>query len=224
MTRLSGLNAFTLDAVRLVTRKVAAVSGDARRSLDICRRATELPAPDETVKISHIEQAISEMTNSNSVKIIRWFFLPLHEAHRRSCALLINFPLFFPEVVPSWKNCSCGPCRKCPFGPESKRSICGTWSNISSRSAPSKAFPDFRCLTFFTSRIGSSASACCSPATARTAYCRGWRSTSVKTTSTTELNAILDPRANSPVGDLLYFLPKSNLLPTVKFLFIRLCN
>lgn len=71
LERLKGLDAFVPDAVQLVTRKVAAVSGDARRALDICRRAAELPAPDETVKISHIETAIKEMTNSNIVKVIR---------------------------------------------------------------------------------------------------------------------------------------------------------
>jgi len=70
---LQGNDAFLLDAVRLATRKVAAVSGDARRALDICRRAAELPEhPDDPVKISHIEQAIKEMTNSNIVKLIRY--------------------------------------------------------------------------------------------------------------------------------------------------------
>lgn len=71
LARLKGLDVFVTDAVRLVSRKVAAVSGDARRALDICRRATELPGCNDKVKISHIEQAIKEMTNSNIVKVIR---------------------------------------------------------------------------------------------------------------------------------------------------------
>lgn len=69
--RLKGLEAFLPDAVQLVTRKVAAVSGDARRALDICRRAAEIPGPNDIVKINHIEQAIKEITNSNIVKAIR---------------------------------------------------------------------------------------------------------------------------------------------------------
>ena len=38
--RLSGLSVFDKDAIQLVARKVASLSGDARRALDICRRAT----------------------------------------------------------------------------------------------------------------------------------------------------------------------------------------
>ena len=40
--RLSGLSVFDNDAIQLVSRKVASLSGDARRALDICRRATEI--------------------------------------------------------------------------------------------------------------------------------------------------------------------------------------
>ncbi|XP_054720805.1 origin recognition complex subunit 1-like [Uloborus diversus] len=42
MTRIQELKVFDPDAVQLVARKVAAVSGDARRALDICRFATEV--------------------------------------------------------------------------------------------------------------------------------------------------------------------------------------
>jgi origin recognition complex subunit 1 len=38
------LRVFDADAVQLVARKVASLSGDARRALDICRRATEIAA------------------------------------------------------------------------------------------------------------------------------------------------------------------------------------
>ena len=41
-SRLSGLKVFNKDAVQLVARKVSSLSGDARRALDICRRATEI--------------------------------------------------------------------------------------------------------------------------------------------------------------------------------------
>ena len=40
--RLTGLSVFDKDAIQLVSRKVASLSGDARRALDICRRATEI--------------------------------------------------------------------------------------------------------------------------------------------------------------------------------------
>uniref|UniRef100_A0A182PTV8 Origin recognition complex subunit 1 n=1 Tax=Anopheles epiroticus TaxID=199890 RepID=A0A182PTV8_9DIPT len=78
MARLAGMSAFNSDAVQLVARKVAAVSGDARRALDICRRATEL-ADDQarktsqsvTVSMIHVQQALTEMITSAKVKTIR---------------------------------------------------------------------------------------------------------------------------------------------------------
>uniref|UniRef100_A0A182HQL5 Origin recognition complex subunit 1 n=1 Tax=Anopheles arabiensis TaxID=7173 RepID=A0A182HQL5_ANOAR len=78
MARLVGMSAFNSDAVQLVARKVAAVSGDARRALDICRRATEL-ADDQarksnesvTVSMMHVQQALTEMITSAKVKTIR---------------------------------------------------------------------------------------------------------------------------------------------------------
>ncbi|XP_037079315.1 origin recognition complex subunit 1-like [Pollicipes pollicipes] len=84
-SRLSGLDAFDPDAVQLVGRKVAAVSGDARRALDICRRATELaetgPAegrrltsPKKSaalVTMEHVNGAIQEMFSSPKIMAIR---------------------------------------------------------------------------------------------------------------------------------------------------------
>lgn len=65
------------DAIEFASRKVASVSGDARRALDICRRAVELAELDATmnsvaqeqlmnhpVKIAHIKRAIDETTHS----------------------------------------------------------------------------------------------------------------------------------------------------------------
>ncbi|XP_011190624.2 origin recognition complex subunit 1 [Zeugodacus cucurbitae] len=82
--RLSGSEAFKSDAVQLVARKVAAVSGDARRALDICRRATEiaeaaiLPKDSDNavpmqkfVGIAHVQQALSEMIASAKVQAIK---------------------------------------------------------------------------------------------------------------------------------------------------------
>ncbi|NXB81605.1 ORC1 protein, partial [Donacobius atricapilla] len=76
-SRLKGLKAFEEDAVQLVSRKVAALSGDARRCLDICRRATEIceaarqkRAP-EVVRMAHVIEAIDEMFSSPYVSAIR---------------------------------------------------------------------------------------------------------------------------------------------------------
>ncbi|KAJ1848002.1 Origin recognition complex, subunit 1, partial [Coemansia sp. RSA 2703] len=41
-SRLEGCEAFDDDAVELCARKISAVSGDARRALDVCRRAVEI--------------------------------------------------------------------------------------------------------------------------------------------------------------------------------------
>ncbi|TRZ20092.1 hypothetical protein HGM15179_007073 [Zosterops borbonicus] len=76
-SRLKGVKAFEEDAVQLVSRKVAALSGDARRCLDICRRATEIcelarqkRAP-EIVRMVHVTEAIDEMFSSPYVNAIR---------------------------------------------------------------------------------------------------------------------------------------------------------
>ena len=45
--RLSGLAAFKDKAVELASRKVAAVSGDVRRALELCRRAAEIAEAEE---------------------------------------------------------------------------------------------------------------------------------------------------------------------------------
>ncbi|XP_058819220.1 origin recognition complex subunit 1 isoform X2 [Topomyia yanbarensis] len=78
MARLIGTSAFDADAVQLVARKVAAVSGDARRALDICRRATELADEQSkrcgdlvTVSMGHVQQALGEMIASAKVQTIK---------------------------------------------------------------------------------------------------------------------------------------------------------
>lgn len=59
---------------------MAAVSGDARRALDICRRATEIADIDfietgtksvQCVNMSHVQQALSEMISSAKVQAIK---------------------------------------------------------------------------------------------------------------------------------------------------------
>ncbi|NXX31912.1 ORC1 protein, partial [Nicator chloris] len=76
-SRLKGVKAFEEDAVQLVSRKVAALSGDARRCLDICRRATEIcefskqKRTLEVVRMAHVTEAIDEMFSSPYVNAIR---------------------------------------------------------------------------------------------------------------------------------------------------------
>lgn len=73
--RLGGSVVFKDDAVQFVARKVAAVSGDARRALDICRRATEIADEqalnDKIVNMKHVQQALSEMISSAKVLAIK---------------------------------------------------------------------------------------------------------------------------------------------------------
>jgi len=72
-SRLEGLEVFQQDAVQLVARKVASLSGDARRALDICRRAAEMAeaAGKERIGLSHVTAAYQEMFTSPKIQAIR---------------------------------------------------------------------------------------------------------------------------------------------------------
>ncbi|MBN3302199.1 ORC1 protein, partial [Amia calva] len=82
-SRLNRVRAFEEDALQLVSRKVAALSGDARRCLDICRRATEICEVSSSsaangqrsgsglVGMSHVMEALDEMFSSPYVTAIR---------------------------------------------------------------------------------------------------------------------------------------------------------
>ncbi|XP_069837715.1 origin recognition complex subunit 1 [Dendropsophus ebraccatus] len=76
-SRLNHVKAFEDDAIQLVSRKVAALSGDARRCLDICRRATEIcefsskKGEWSLVKMPHVMEALDEMFSSPYVMAIR---------------------------------------------------------------------------------------------------------------------------------------------------------
>lgn len=80
--RLRELNVFDMDAIVYASRKVAAVSGDARRALEICRRATELAEKDNIVQtkfgekhslvtISHVDNAIKAMFSSAKITALQ---------------------------------------------------------------------------------------------------------------------------------------------------------
>ncbi|XP_041863289.1 LOW QUALITY PROTEIN: origin recognition complex subunit 1 [Melanotaenia boesemani] len=77
-SRLNKVKAFEEDALQLVSRKVAALSGDARRCLDICRRATEIceqsftePSATGLVGMSHVMEALNEMFSSAYIIAIK---------------------------------------------------------------------------------------------------------------------------------------------------------
>ncbi|XP_069128426.1 origin recognition complex subunit 1-like [Argopecten irradians] len=78
VSRMKSLKAFDDDAIQLAARKVAAVSGDARRALDICRRATEIteamsPSKKANILVStcHVDTALQEMFSSPKIVAIR---------------------------------------------------------------------------------------------------------------------------------------------------------
>ncbi|CRL02301.1 CLUMA_CG015252, isoform A [Clunio marinus] len=76
-SRLNGSDTFNSDAIQLVARKVAALSGDARRALDICRRASEIAESEASdkksalVSMSHVQQALNEMISCTKVRAIK---------------------------------------------------------------------------------------------------------------------------------------------------------
>lgn len=78
VSRMKGLKAFDEDAIQLAARKVAAVSGDARRALDICRRSTEIAEAagegkngEQQVGMTHVNAALQEMFSSPKIVAIR---------------------------------------------------------------------------------------------------------------------------------------------------------
>ncbi|KAG7542915.1 Zinc finger PHD-type [Arabidopsis thaliana x Arabidopsis arenosa] len=80
-TRLKGINAFEKTAIEFASRKVAAVSGDARRALEICRRAAEVAdyrlkktnktAKSQLVIMADVEVAIQEMFQAPHIQVMK---------------------------------------------------------------------------------------------------------------------------------------------------------
>lgn len=84
-TRLKGIDAFEKQAIEYASRKVAAISGDARRALEICRRAAEIA--DFRVKtqaltknssqgkvlvgMTEVEAAIQEMFRAPHIQVMK---------------------------------------------------------------------------------------------------------------------------------------------------------
>ncbi|KAF5203392.1 Origin recognition complex subunit [Thalictrum thalictroides] len=85
-SRLKGIDAFENQAVEFASRKVAAISGDARRALEICRRAAEVAdyrikklssIPDSAsagkplVSMADVEAAIQEMFQAPHIQVMK---------------------------------------------------------------------------------------------------------------------------------------------------------
>ncbi|KAL6128527.1 hypothetical protein ACLB2K_071882 [Fragaria x ananassa] len=85
-SRLRGIDAFEKQAIEFASRKVAAISGDARRALEICRRAAEITdyrikklisTPKNAsegkalVGMSEVEAAIQEMFQAPHIQVMK---------------------------------------------------------------------------------------------------------------------------------------------------------
>ncbi|KAK9029448.1 hypothetical protein V6N11_026565 [Hibiscus sabdariffa] len=114
-SRLKGIDVFEKQAVEFASRKVAAISGDARRALEICRRAAEiadyriknqiLAVNSSTVKdivtMAEVDAAIQEMFQAPHVQLATTFL----------CICTSN-----GEAFPGWDTllkvgCKLGECR-----------------------------------------------------------------------------------------------------------------
>ena len=73
-SRLNHFDVFESDALQLICRKVAALSGDARRVLDICRRSVEICITNKRVRITmtDVNKALQEIFNSIKISRIRF--------------------------------------------------------------------------------------------------------------------------------------------------------
>lgn len=85
-SRLKGIDAFEKQAVEFASRKVAAISGDARRALEICRRAAEIKdyhikklksasnpvcSGKSLVCMAEVEAAIQEMFQAPHIQVMK---------------------------------------------------------------------------------------------------------------------------------------------------------
>lgn len=72
-SRLEGTKVFDSGAIQLVARKVAAVSGDARRALDICRQAVAVSERrnSSSIEVSDVHNALNDIFSSMKIVAIR---------------------------------------------------------------------------------------------------------------------------------------------------------
>ncbi|GER38354.1 origin recognition complex 1 [Striga asiatica] len=81
-SRLKGIDAFEKPAIEFASRKVAAVSGDARRALEICRRAAELA--DYHAKRSPLSSSDAGRTMISFLLFQYKIFISMTKAHKNN--------------------------------------------------------------------------------------------------------------------------------------------
>eukprot|EP01117_Protostelium_nocturnum_P017122 TRINITY_DN6916_c0_g1_i3.p1 TRINITY_DN6916_c0_g1~~TRINITY_DN6916_c0_g1_i3.p1 ORF type:complete len:339 (-),score=59.59 TRINITY_DN6916_c0_g1_i3:39-1055(-) len=76
-SRLQDIHAFDMNAIKFAAARVASVSGDARRALELCRRAAILAeeehqeGEEERITTHHVDRGINEMFTSTRTKLLK---------------------------------------------------------------------------------------------------------------------------------------------------------
>ncbi|XP_022753586.1 origin of replication complex subunit 1B-like [Durio zibethinus] len=87
-SRLKGIDAFEKQAVEFASRKVAAISGDARRALEICRRAAEISDYHIKNQIATVNSSTGIVTMAEVDAAIQEMFQAPHVQVMKSCSKL----------------------------------------------------------------------------------------------------------------------------------------
>ncbi|EGC36710.1 hypothetical protein DICPUDRAFT_77605 [Dictyostelium purpureum] len=70
--RLGGLEAFDQDSIQLVAKRVATVCGDARRALEICRKAATI-----ALQQNELDNLVQKVTDTHIDEVFKQFSLPI---------------------------------------------------------------------------------------------------------------------------------------------------
>ncbi|KAL1524883.1 hypothetical protein AB1Y20_019762 [Prymnesium parvum] len=109
--RLGGLIAFHADGLELCCRKVASVTGDVRRALEICRQAAQIaereeadivdaggtPEPNSVVSFGHISAAVKQLKGSVAQRALQC--APMHHQLILACFILLQASTGRSEVL-----------------------------------------------------------------------------------------------------------------------------
>lgn len=137
-SRLEGVDAFETEAVEFAARKVSAVSGDARRALDICRRAVEIvEARHNTTSKPTSSSSLSSTSNNNNNEIARVTIPTINQAIKEMLqspfvasvqSYALHQKLFLVSVMHSIRQSGLGEVRFSDVAMYHIRAC--TWSNI----------------------------------------------------------------------------------------------
>ncbi|CDS13846.1 hypothetical protein LRAMOSA06020 [Lichtheimia ramosa] len=138
-SRLEGVDAFDTEAVEFAARKVSAVSGDARRALDICRRAVEIVEArhNTTSKPTSSSSLSSTSNNNNNNQIARVTIPTINQAIKEMLqspfvasvqSYALHQKLFLVSVMHSIRQSGLGEVRFSDVAMYHIRAC--TWSNI----------------------------------------------------------------------------------------------